>query len=67
MLEDDKDLSQLVTAYLSLEFMVDCVEDIDEAAAYIERYDYDVVLLDRNIHGYGSNNIWNTTTNSTRR
>ena len=51
MLEDDRDISKLVGAYLSLEFRVDCVYDTDEAKAYIERYDYDVVLLDRNIDG----------------
>jgi len=51
MLEDDKALSELVGAYLSKEFRVDCVYDTDEARAYIDRYDYDVALLDRNING----------------
>ncbi len=51
MLEDDKDLSELVGAYLAREFRVDCVFDTEEARAYLERYDYDVVLLDRNING----------------
>jgi two-component system OmpR family response regulator len=51
MLEDDRALSSLVHAYLKKEFMVDCVYDTQEARAYIERYDYDVVLLDRNING----------------
>ena len=51
MLEDDKVLSALVSAYLAREFRVDCVFDLDEAKAYIERYDYDVALLDRNING----------------
>lgn len=51
MLEDDRALSSLVHAYLKNEFMVDCVYDTQEARAYIERYDYDVVLLDRNING----------------
>ena len=51
MLEDDRALSELVGAYLATEFRVDCVFDTDEAKAYIERYDYDVVLLDRNIDG----------------
>ena len=51
MLEDDKALSELVAAYLSKEFRVDQVYDIEEAKAYIDRYDYDVTLLDRNIDG----------------
>ena len=51
MLEDDKALSELVGAYLAKEFRVDRVFDIEEAKAYIERYDYDVALLDRNIDG----------------
>ncbi len=51
MLEDDRNLSELVGAYLSLEFRVDRVYDTDEAKAYIERYDYDVILLDRDING----------------
>ena len=51
MLEDDKALSALVGAYLAKEFRVDCVFDTEEAKAYIERYDYDVALLDRNING----------------
>lgn len=51
MLEDDRVLSELVSAYLAREFRIDCVFDLDEAKAYIERYDYDVALLDRNING----------------
>lgn len=51
MLEDDKALGELVGAYLSKEFRVDLVRDIEEAKAYIDRYDYDVALLDRNIDG----------------
>lgn len=52
MLEDDRALSELVGAYLALEFRVDCVYDTDEAKYYIDRYDYDVILLDRNIDGH---------------
>lgn len=52
MLEDDKSLSQLVSAYLAREFRIDCVYDTKEARAYIERFDYDVILLDRNIDGH---------------
>jgi len=52
MLEDDKDLCELVGAYLAREFRVDRVYDTEEAKAYIQRYDYDVALLDRNINGH---------------
>jgi len=51
MLEDDRALGDLVSAYLSKEFRVDLVRNIQEAKAYIDRYDYDVALLDRNING----------------
>jgi len=51
MLEDDRDLSDLVSAYLAQEFMIDCVYTVNEANAYIQRYDYDVAVLDRNIDG----------------
>jgi len=51
MLEDDRALSELVGTFLSKEFRVDRVFDTDEAKAYIQRYDYDVALLDRNIDG----------------
>jgi len=51
MLEDDRVLSELVGAYLAGEFRVDRVFNAEEAKAYIERYDYDVALLDRNIDG----------------
>ncbi|MDX1295706.1 MAG: response regulator transcription factor, partial [Sulfurimonadaceae bacterium] len=49
MLEDDPKLSKLVTAYLQAHFRVDDVDNYEEAAEYIDRYLYDVVLLDRNI------------------
>ena len=51
MLEDDRSLAKLVSAYLSTEFRVDCVYDTEEAKDYIDRFDYDVALLDRNIDG----------------
>ncbi len=51
MLEDDRALSELVGTYLSKEFRVDRVYNTSEAKDYIDRYDYDVVLLDRNIDG----------------
>jgi two-component system OmpR family response regulator len=52
MLEDDPDLSQLVGQYLSKYFFVDSVSDIADAKEYLSQFNYDVVLLDRNIYGY---------------
>ncbi|MDF1880769.1 response regulator transcription factor [Sulfurimonas sp. MAG313] len=51
MLEDNKALSKLMHTFLSKEFRVDAVYNMDEASAYIQRYDYDIALLDRNIDG----------------
>ncbi len=51
MLEDDKVLRELVAAYLQRHFRVDALSDVPEAIDYLDRYRYDVVLLDRNLHG----------------
>jgi len=51
MLEDNLELSQLVTAYLSEHFVVDAVDSVEEAEDYIDCFQYDVVLLDRDING----------------
>lgn len=51
MLEDDPILSKLVSVYLSAHFRVDLVNDMREAREYISQFHYDVILLDRNIHG----------------
>ncbi|WP_345973557.1 response regulator transcription factor [Sulfurimonas diazotrophicus] len=51
MLEDDTVLAELVGGYLSRHFRVDIVSELGDALAYIERYRYSVVLLDRNING----------------
>ncbi|WP_345971315.1 response regulator transcription factor [Sulfurimonas sp. HSL1-6] len=51
MLEDDAVLAELVGGYLSRHFRVDIVSELGDALAYIERYCYSVVLLDRNING----------------
>ena len=51
MLEDDPQLSKLVSAYLLAHFRVDVVSDMKEAREFISLFNYDVILLDRNIHG----------------
>jgi two-component system OmpR family response regulator len=51
MLEDDPKLAELVTAYLQQHYVVDRLAGVDEAGDYIDRFNYDVVLLDRNISG----------------
>lgn len=51
MLEDDPVLSKLVSTYLLAHFRVDLVSDMREARDFISQFNYDVVLLDRNIHG----------------
>lgn len=52
MLEDDPSLSKLVSQYLLKFFRVDAVTDIADAKEYLSQFNYDVVLLDRNIYGY---------------
>lgn len=51
MLEDDLKLSALVTAYLQQHYVVDALASAEEASDYIGQFNYDVVLLDRNING----------------
>jgi len=51
MLEDDPNLAALVGDYLARHFRIDVVSDLKEALAFIERFRYEVVLLDRNIDG----------------
>jgi len=51
MLEDDPQLSKLVSCYLLEYFRVDLVSGMKEAREFITQFNYDVVLLDRNIHG----------------
>ena len=51
MLEDDPLISDLVGAYLGAHFTIDCLSTYEEASDYIDQFNYDVVLLDRNIHG----------------
>ena len=51
MLEDNEQLSKLVSAYLNQHFVVDALVTIEEASDYIDQFSYDVVLLDRDING----------------
>ncbi|MDA3947436.1 MAG: response regulator transcription factor [Helicobacteraceae bacterium] len=51
MLEDNPQLSQLVSAYLSQHFIVDALATLEVASDYIDQFSYDVVLLDRDING----------------
>lgn len=51
LLEDDKKLAGLVSQYLSHSFVVDIVNNIDEANYNIEQFEYNIALLDRNIDG----------------
>ena len=51
MLEDNLQLSRLVSAYLSQHFVVDALASLEEASDYIDQFSYDVVLLDRDING----------------
>jgi len=51
MLEDDTVLAELVGGYLSRHCRIDIVSDLNEALAYVDRFHYTVVLLDRNING----------------
>ena len=51
MLEDDAVLAELVAAYLALHLRIDVAHTMQEAKDFLSLYKYDVVLLDRNIHG----------------
>ena len=51
MLEDNKELSFLVSSYLGQHVVIDLLSSIEEASDYIDQFMYDVVLLDRDING----------------
>lgn len=51
IVEDDKELNAILVRSLKNDFSVDAVTDFQEAADYIEAYNYRVVLLDRNLNG----------------
>jgi len=50
ILEDDKQLCKLLVSYLREELLVDFVHNAYDLKAYVNRYNYDAVLLDRNIN-----------------
>jgi len=49
LVEDNLELSKLVSSYLSLYFIIDTVSTFSEACDYIDQFTYRVVLLDRNL------------------
>lgn len=49
ILEDDKQLCDLIVSYLSQKLFVDYAHNVEDLKAYVDRYNYDAVLLDRNI------------------
>jgi two-component system, OmpR family, response regulator len=51
LLEDDAQLLELVSSYLSESYIVDTVSTYKDAQQYLKQMHYDIVLLDRNIHG----------------
>lgn len=51
MLEDNPVLAKLVSLYLSKHFRVDVVGSLGEARDFLAQFNYDVVLLDRNLNG----------------
>ncbi len=51
MLEDNRELSELVAQYLSQHFVIDLLKTVEEASDYVDQFFYDVVLLDRDIDG----------------
>ena len=51
MLEDDFKLAKLVSSYLLTHFRVDVVHNLADAKEFISQFNYDVILVDRNIDG----------------
>lgn len=51
MLEDNRELSVLVSSYLGQHVVIDLLNTLEEASDYIDQFMYDVVLLDRDING----------------
>jgi len=49
ILEDNKQLCALIVSYLKKELLVDSAYNTDDLKAYLKRYNYDAILLDRNI------------------
>lgn len=50
ILEDDVKLCALVVEYLKEDLLVDFAHNVDEFTQYINQYNYDAVLLDRNVN-----------------
>ncbi len=49
LVEDNLELSTLLSTYLSVHFVIDTVAKFCEACDYIDQFTYNVVLLDRNL------------------
>jgi len=49
LVEDNLELSKLLTEYLGVHFVIDSVTKFSEACDYIEQFTYNIVLLDRNL------------------
>jgi len=49
LVEDNLELSKLLTQYLSMHFVIDSVTKFSEACDYIDQFTYNIVLLDRNL------------------
>ncbi|PHR56887.1 MAG: hypothetical protein COA44_07195 [Arcobacter sp.] len=49
LVEDNLELSKLLSAYLECHFIVDTVSKFKDACDYIDLFTYNVVLLDRNL------------------
>jgi DNA-binding response OmpR family regulator len=51
LVEDDIQLRAMTQRILSHDYRIDAVDELDKACDYIDRYEYDVALIDRNLHG----------------
>lgn len=51
LVEDNLELAKLLTSYLCVHYVIDTVSEFAIASDYIDRFRYDIVLLDRNLNG----------------
>lgn len=51
LVEDDTELGALVLRYLQKHYQIEWVQEFDEAKYRLNEIKYDLVLLDRNLHG----------------